>query len=96
MAVRAEPLVVAVVTVFADQFGGGPAAQVQGVTCPQLFEFLAQARVARRDLLLDDPQQKRVAGLTGSVGSSINLIQEIIGKIDLDLGHLASIGRGFG
>jgi hypothetical protein len=95
MAVRPEPLVVAVVTVFADQFGGGPAAKVQGMTCPQLFEFLAEARVARRDLLLDDPQQKRVAGLTGSVGGSINLIQKIVREIDLGLGHLASIGRGF-
>jgi hypothetical protein len=47
-------------------------------------------------LLLDAPFQELVARLSGAVGRFVELAQQIIWEIDLDLGHIASIGRGFG
>jgi hypothetical protein len=63
------------------------------ISCSSSFPQLG---IAPDDLLLGDSPKELIAGLPDAIGSSVDLPQQIVGKIDLDFGHIASIGRGFG
>jgi hypothetical protein len=62
----------------------------------QLFEFPAQLRIAAIDFLLGDSPEKGIARLPDALGDPIDLMQQIVRDLDLDLGHLARVSRGFG
>jgi hypothetical protein len=82
------------VTHLADDLGSVPAHGLRG--SDELFELLAQLGVAPVDLLSGNPLKELIASLSDAIGSSVDLVQQIVGKVDLDPGHVASIGCGFG
>jgi hypothetical protein len=87
-------LVVMVITVFAYPPSGFTAAVDRWTH--HLLDFLDPLSVAAMHFRLGDTAEELIPALAPATGDAIDLPQQIVGEIELDLGHLASIGRGFG
>jgi hypothetical protein len=94
MAVGTNSLVVTVIAVVADPLARGFPAEVEFDAVKKPFEFFAEAGVRPIDLLFDDAPKEFLTGLARSGGEVVNVGDEIVGKVEVNLGHVLTIGRG--
>src|ERR1700710_16704 len=61
-----------------------------------LFQLAPKVRLIRNHLSLDHPPQEVLATLLYTVGGTVDPSQQIVRDLDLKLGHLVRVSRGFG
>jgi hypothetical protein len=61
-----------------------------------VFHPFAEASLALVDSLLGYAAQEFLTAFPFMVGGTVDAMKQIVWEIDLDLGHIARIGRGFG
>jgi hypothetical protein len=78
--VTAEVAVVSVLPVEADPLGGALVAEIDGDAVKELFEFLAQSGVARRDLSPGDPLEEAAPRFSGTARRVVDPTEQIVRK----------------